>query len=473
MRMIIALFIALVTTPLLGQVPGTAFPSGSHVYVEPSVVVIRDTVAVQAGGTGGYNFSLTRGSRLIAELGVEGGANNRIDVWLLDQANYQRYQAGQQFSYFKGTSGPITHGAKYQFVVPTTNIYYLVLDNRRAWMLSRTVKLNVYAILPEPTPETKQLESVLETQYQGLKKVFIFPDFNISIRHCGFENAFSNPNITLCAELIENLANQQLPSATAFVFFHELGHSLLRGWGLPMWDNEDAADEFATVLMMMGHQEAGALQAAQWWAGRGSTQEALSKLTIDDRHTISPQRARNIIHWLNSKDELLSRWERVFIPNIQTAMLAQMLRDHDWDEALIRGELRKRGSDQQPGGLQPVNAREEPQQNAHLDTANQECKQTWLGSVCGGQTYREIKPGKVAIWNEGTCAASDDGRLGCIFGHAQSTADCDHTWVGAVCTGQDFLQVIAGEGPQTLRWHGNVCGLNGREVAACITKQGR
>lgn len=149
MRMTIALVIALVTTSSLAQTPETASSSGSHVYVEPSVILIRDTVAVQAGNTGGYTLSLTRGSRLVAELGVEGGANNRIDIWLLDQANYQPYQAAQRFSYFKGTSGPITHGAKYQFAVPSTNIYYLVLDNRRAWMLSRTVKLYVYAILPE------------------------------------------------------------------------------------------------------------------------------------------------------------------------------------------------------------------------------------------------------------------------------------------------------------------------------------
>src|SRR5262249_46746932 len=155
--------------------------------------------------------------------------------------------------------------------------------------------------------------------------------FNIAIRHCGVENAFSNPNITLCAELIQSLGKQRLDSALAFVFLHELGHTLLRGWGLPMWDNEDAADEFATVLMKMGHQDAAALQAAQWWATQTNAQEALSKLWVDDRHTVSPQRARNIIHWLNDTDQLLDRWKRVFVPNMQTDALLEALKEHDWD----------------------------------------------------------------------------------------------------------------------------------------------
>lgn len=62
----------------------------------------------------------------------------------------------------------------------------------------------------------------------------------------------------------------------------------------------------ATVLALLIEKDEVALQAAQWWAQAGSRQEALDKLVIDDRHTVSPQRARNIVHWLNQRKELLT-----------------------------------------------------------------------------------------------------------------------------------------------------------------------
>jgi hypothetical protein len=326
-----------------GSIPSAQQLNISAVYIEPSASLLRDTIEVRAGGNVLYNWALTGDSRLVAEFQVEGGLNNRVNVWLLDTPNYQRYAARQEFTYFKGTSGVIKDVGKYEFTVPANDTYYLVVDNGKAWFLPRKVKMYVYTILPQATADTLQQERLFNQMYQQLKKVFIFPDFQISIRHCGLENAFSNPNITLCTELLEDLAEQRLPSATSFVFFHELGHTLLRGWGLPTWDNEDVADEFATVMMMMGNQESGALQAAQWWASQASTQEALSKIYTDDRHTISPQRARNIIRWLNSGNDLVTRWQQVLIPNMQTVMLLQALHDSSVDRALVLGELRKRG----------------------------------------------------------------------------------------------------------------------------------
>jgi hypothetical protein len=231
----------------------------------------------------------------------------------------------------------------YQFAVPATDNYYLLIDNGKAWFMPRKVKIYAYELLPEPTPEIRALQAQFNQFYGQMRVGFIFPDFRISIRHCGLENAFSNPNITLCTELIEDLGEHHLESAIGFVLFHELGHTLLRGWGLPGYDNEDTADEFATVMMIMGRQQTAALQAAQWWASRTSTQEALSKIYVDDRHTISPQRARNIIRWLNSGDDLVRRWQRVLVPNMQTAQLQNELKDSQIDRELVMGELRKRG----------------------------------------------------------------------------------------------------------------------------------
>lgn len=165
-------------------------------------------------------------------------------------------------------------------------------------------------------------------------------------------NAFSNTrtgSITLCSELVQKLADQGLKQALTFVLFHELGQTLLNLWGYPMADNEDAADEFATVFMLMLKQQQAALEAAQWWASDAPTkqrQEALSKLMADDRHTLSPQRARNIIRWLNQRDELLRRWQKMLAPNMQTPVLASLDKSTEsWiDHELVRSELAKRNT---------------------------------------------------------------------------------------------------------------------------------
>ena len=321
----------------------------SHIYIEPSASLVRDTTQVGAGKASAYNFDLTAGSTLVAQFNVQGGMDNAIGVWLLDLDNYQRYQAHQAVAYSKDSSGQIANGANYRFTVPSTNVYYLVLDNGRNF-LPRRVRVYVYAVLPESTPELEKRKQLLESEYQQLKAAFVFPDFHISVRHCGVENAFSNPDITICEELVEDLTRQHLDAAVGFVFLHELGHTLLRDWGLPGWDNEDMADEFATALMLMGHQEGAALQAAQWWAAQTNPKAAEAKIWINDRHTLSPQRARNIIHWINNKAEIQARWQKLLIPNMQTELLVRSLQEQgqDLDKELIRGELRKRGV---PAGL--------------------------------------------------------------------------------------------------------------------------
>jgi hypothetical protein len=174
--------------------------------------------------------------------------------------------------------------------------------------------------------------------------VFIFPDFQVSVRHCGVVNAFSNPNITLCAELLDELEAKGMMDAFTFVYLHELGHTLMKEWGLPLWDNEDAADEFATAFLLMANQQKIALTAAQWWSSEGvSKQDAVAKIWMDDRHSLSPQRARNIIHWINNAREIVPRWQHVFVPNMQTTSLESMLRNPEVsDKDSVKSELVRR-----------------------------------------------------------------------------------------------------------------------------------
>jgi Putative metallopeptidase/Cytochrome C oxidase, cbb3-type, subunit III len=316
----------------------------SHVYVEPLQTLLDETISVKAGSAVEYNFPLMRKTQLNTVFQVSGGLNNEIRVMLLDTANYQRYAAKQPYSSFRGTYGMIRGAAQYNFIVPQTGLYYLLIDNGRAWLMPRTVSFQVNAVSPQKTAESLKIERTLEASYSELKRIFIFPDFQISICRCGTVNAFSNPDITICTELINELARKGLNGAIVFVLFHELGHTLMRGWGLPLYDNEDAADEFATVIMMLGNQQQAALEAAQWWASEDVKQTAVAKIWLDDRHSLSPQRARNVIRWLNNQHGLITRWQKLFIPNMQTAALQSLLNSPgDFDREAIRTELDHRG----------------------------------------------------------------------------------------------------------------------------------
>ena len=90
--------------------------------------------------------------------------------------------------------------------------------------------------------------------YDELKRTYIFNDFHISIQRCGKQNAFSDQgtgDITICTELWDSLHKEGLDKAIFFIIFHEMGHTMLDLWGLPLSDNEDAADEFSTIFLMM------------------------------------------------------------------------------------------------------------------------------------------------------------------------------------------------------------------------------
>jgi hypothetical protein len=217
MRRLVPAFLFLFISTTFAQLPANE-SANSHVYVEPWQTLVYDTISVKAGQALQYNFGLTRGTRLSAQFQVNGGLNNQIQVMLLDEDNYQRYSAHQRYTAFQGTSGTIRGVGKYEFAIPQTGVYHVVLDNGRAWLMQRNVTLHLYSVLPEPTPESRKIERIFEKDYGLLKKVFIFDDFRISIRHCGVVNAFSNPNITLCVELVDELGRRKLIGRNGICF---------------------------------------------------------------------------------------------------------------------------------------------------------------------------------------------------------------------------------------------------------------
>lgn len=347
-----------------------------NVFVEPSRDLVRATTKVSAGQKMYYTLTLTGGSTFYAYFTVNGGLNRKLNIWLLDEPNFQLYLANQRFNYYQGTAGEIRGVGQYKFGVPTTGRYYLVLDNSGALMMGRAVSLYGFEVYPGETREIANERMGYEKLYGAMQKLFEFRDFNIYIQHCGTSNAWSNPNITICRELSSDLAAQGLDGAVFFVLMHELGHTLLRLWDYPLSDNEDVADEFATVMTILLEQETAARQAAQWWATQTSKNDAIAKLYINDRHTLSPQRARNIDGWLANKNDLMYRWQKIFVPNLRTeALKALTTHQKPWvDRNLVQAELDRRlgtaTNKAQPKEPQQAVARNKPKQETFAAVGN-------------------------------------------------------------------------------------------------------
>lgn len=315
----------------------------ADVYVQPAEMILNEHMKIGAGRYAYYKIILNKNEQLKLNILVNGGSNNSVDVKLVDMHNFQMFKANKQYSYFVSVGNSVQSRGNFDFIAPQTNIYYLILDNRKALLLARDVNLKVIKISNFPTQSSLDIQKEYEQNYAGLKRIFTFHDFDINVKVCGVENAFSNPDITMCIELIDNLKKQNLSKAINFVFLHEVSHSLLNIWGYPTYDNEDVADELATVLSMMVGDEDMALEAAQYWSEQESKTSAIAKLYIDDRHTISPQRARNIINWINKKPELISRWASILLPNMTNKSLQEMASKSNFQgENPIAEEIKKR-----------------------------------------------------------------------------------------------------------------------------------
>lgn len=323
---------------------------GPTVYVEPSQTLVRQAVTLDAGGRLSYPLPLIQGTTLHFEVYVDGGLTQSVAVGLVDQDNFDKLKGGTSYEFVADTKRTVWGTGKYTFLVPRTGTYHLLVDNGAAWFLARDVDLYAYVVHPKPTPWSLEFQHSAQGLYNALRAWFLFDDFKVSYRHCGVENAFSSPDITICLELIEGLRDQGLPGAYPFVLFHELGHTLLRRWGDTRFDQEDVADEFAVMASVLLNVQSNAAEAAKWFAARKVEINAGPRLWLVDRHTISPVRAQNIIGWLKEPSELMRTWQPLLVPHMQTDYLKQLDdRTTGWvDHAAIRAELKRRASHGRP-----------------------------------------------------------------------------------------------------------------------------
>ncbi len=132
-------------------------------------------------------------------------------------------------------------------------------------------------------------------------------EVRIELAECGFENAFYEPakhRIVICYELTQYFINlyrkaglsdresgEKAMFATIFTFFHEAGHMLANELQLPITGREeDAADQFSTLLLATRAGEAGerAAEAAALWFGVADSPATRTRFM--DEHSLDQQR---------------------------------------------------------------------------------------------------------------------------------------------------------------------------------------
>lgn len=273
--------------------------------------------------------------------------DGEASVMLLDEKNV-RLPRGVRKPLVSGeTSDRMSLAAR----IPAAGNYYVLVDNENG-TAERHYSLEITAGV-ESNPDrdaVKQKIARINTQFdqfeQNLRRYFMFDDLTFRLARCGTANAYSNADtIVICAEIGPKLREVMGDDAKAldalhFAMIHEVGHVLLQQWGYPFHDNEEVADEFATALLLLFEQGERARSQAEYFSRIPAAKEFALKRSRDDRHPLSQQRARNILGWLGDPT-LLKRWQKIFIPHLQTEVLAAMTRsDKPWiDRELVAQEL--------------------------------------------------------------------------------------------------------------------------------------
>jgi hypothetical protein len=171
----------------------------------------------------------------------------------------------------------------------------------------------IYRVGERPPEALSLFKRWIQIPVKVLSTMYVVPTFTITVKPCRAINAYSNPNIVVCTELLADLNSKDLNDALFPILLHEMAHSLMYLWKLPGYNNEDIADEFAAVYLVKELPHA--IKAyIKWLESKDSVTEAVMQIVNGDRHTISIQRARNLKATFANPDELMARWGRLLAP---------------------------------------------------------------------------------------------------------------------------------------------------------------
>lgn len=317
-----------------------------------AAVVVSDAlpVEVRASVTVGPQRSLTiplidakPGDRFEIQVEVKNAVYRDITAFITDQTNVNLFSQRQSFKY----TGHLK--AKAPIAIKATawsyGTYFLVLDNSYAAVITKQVQYHARITVTMEAQARANLVKGLESVYEGLKRDYTFKEFNIYVRPCGQVNASSNPHITLCTELISQMVATNRTGAIVAILLHELGHTLLNVWGLPNYDNEDVADEFAAVMLLKNPKGVQALnQVMEWYSEHDVSAQVKAMVNKGDRHALSIQRIRNMQRLIADPKPAIARWNRLLYPQMTSTALQRIVTapSVNDDVNLARQELDRR-----------------------------------------------------------------------------------------------------------------------------------
>lgn len=333
--------------PVLLLFVGLALHARAEVFVSKSFST--DSLQKQADVGAGKYWVLPLANRPVGdvyEVRVDLGnaVYKDISAFVIDEENMGRFR--QRRSYHAGGVQKGISPFSFRVTIRNPGKHYLVLDNSDALIINKSVTVTIKQIRTLPDGAAEYLKAELEKTYGGLKQQLVFPDFNISVKPCGQANAYSslvNGDIILCTEMISRLAKK--PGALLGVISHELGHTLLNLWGIPGGDNEDTADEFASVVLLAKEDGGKAIEEYAAYFERGNAEkEAEFILRTGDRHSLSIQRIRNIRGNVTNANALFQRWNRRLYPHMTEDALRKIVAQPSAndDAALAKAELARR-----------------------------------------------------------------------------------------------------------------------------------
>ena len=165
-------------------------------------------------------------------------------------------------------------------------------------------------------------EKLLEKAADQLNRALILPhDIILRTKDCNDPNAFYDPadrSVTMCYELMERMygvfKSSGLPAdrsyarmfeAVRFVFLHEIGHSLIDAFKLPIGGNEeDAADRLSAYVNLteLGDEGLRSVYAAADVFSLESKQDAGKNKNLADEHLLQEQRFYNSLCMIYGSD---------------------------------------------------------------------------------------------------------------------------------------------------------------------------
>ncbi len=160
-----------------------------------------------------------------------------------------------------------------------------------------------------------QEAQVFEQIANTMNRIIVMPKvLHIQMAECGTVNAFYDPQnqrIIMCYEMVARtfqaftgkMQNQDQVAtagvyAALFIFFHEFGHALRDILDLPVTGREeDAVDQFSTMLLIDAGSQDGVLMGAQFFGieSQRHNDSKTENLPFWDEHSLEQQRFYNIL----------------------------------------------------------------------------------------------------------------------------------------------------------------------------------